>query len=82
MKIRVKAPWMDGKGLHKIGDIAEVETAAFDPLRMEEIRGKAAVKEEVKLELAPAEPEQDEEPETVEEAPKPKKTTKKTTKKG
>lgn len=44
IKVRVKAPWMDGKGLHKIGDIAEVETAAFDPLRMEEIRSKAAVK--------------------------------------
>lgn len=43
MKIRVKAPWMDAKGLHKIGDVAEVETAAFDPLRMEEIRGKATV---------------------------------------
>lgn len=67
IKVRVKAPWMDGKGLHKIGDIAEIETAAFDPLRMEEIRSKAAVKEEVKLEIAP-------EP--------PKKTTKKSTKKG
>ena len=43
MKIRVKAPWMDAKGLHKIGDVTEVETAAFDPLRMEEIRGKATV---------------------------------------
>ena len=76
IKVRVKAPWMDGKGLHKIGDIAEVETAAFDPLRMEEIRSKAAVKEEVKLEIAPAEPEQVEDPEP------PKKTTKKSTKKG
>lgn len=76
IKVRVKAPWMDGKGLHRIGDIAEIETVAFDPLRMEEIRSKAAVKEEVKLETAPAEPEQVEDPEP------PKKTTKKSTKKG
>lgn len=74
IKVRVKAPWMDGKGLHKIGDIAEVETAAFDPLRMEEIRSKAAVKEAVKLEIAPAQQVEDPEP--------PKKTTKKSTKKG
>lgn len=43
IKVRVKAPWMDGKGLHKIGDIAEIETAAFDPLRMEEIREKVSL---------------------------------------
>lgn len=70
MKIRVKAPWMDGKGLHKIGDIVEVETAAFDPLRMEEIRKKTKVVcEPVELE-----------PEEVTLKPA-KKTTKKTTKK-
>jgi hypothetical protein len=66
IKVRVKAPWMDGKGLHKIGDIAEIETAAFDPLRMEEIRAKSDVK--------PIKVEEDPEP--------PKKTTKKSTKKG
>lgn len=70
IKVRVKAPWMDGKGLHKIGDIAEIETVAFDPLRMEEIREKVSlVCEPVALE-----PEEDPEP--------PKKTTKKSTKKG
>ena len=70
IKVRVKAPWMDGKGLHKIGDIAEIETAAFDPIRMEEIR------EQVSLVCDPValEPEEDPEP--------PKKTTKKSTKKG
>lgn len=46
MKIRVKAPWMDGKGLHKIGDILDVETAAFNPLSMIEIRGKATASED------------------------------------
>lgn len=66
IKVRVKAPWMDGKGLHKIGDIAEIETAAFDPLRMEEIRAKSEVK--------PIKVEEDPEP--------PKKTTKRSTKKG
>lgn len=66
IKVRVKAPWMDGKGLHKIGDIAEIETAAFDPLRMEEIRAKSDVK--------PIKVEEDPEP--------PKKTTKRSTKKG
>ncbi len=66
IKVRVKAPWMDGKGLHKIGDIAEIETAAFDPLRMEEIRAKSKVK--------PIKVEEDPEP--------PKKTTKRATKKG
>lgn len=38
IKVKVKTPWFDSKGLHKIGDITEVETAAFDPLRMTEIR--------------------------------------------
>lgn len=41
MKVKVKAPWLDGKGLHRIGEIMEVETAAFDSLRMVEIREKA-----------------------------------------
>lgn len=78
IKVRVKAPWMDGKGLHKIGDIAEIETAAFDPLRMEEIREKVSlVCEPVTLEPEEAKPIK------VEEDPKPpKKTTKKSTKKG
>lgn len=78
IKVRVKAPWMDGKGLHKIGDIAEIETAAFDPLRMEEIREKVSlVCEPVTLEpeeVKPIKAEEDPEP--------PKKTTKKSTKKG
>lgn len=78
IKVRVKAPWMDGKGLHKIGDIAEIETAAFDPLRMEEIREKVSlVCEPVALELEEVEPIK------VEEDPEPpKKSTKKSTKKG
>ena len=63
MKIRVKAPWMDGKGLHKIGDIAEIETAAFNPLLMEEVRDKA------KLVCEPV----DIEPEEVTLKPKPAK---------
>lgn len=77
-KVRVKAPWMDGKGLHKIGDIAEIETAAFDPLRMEEIREKVSlVCEPVALEPEEVEPIK------VEEDPEPpKKTAKKSTKKG
>lgn len=78
IKVRVKAPWMDGKGLHKIGEIAEIETAAFDPLRMEEIREKVSlVCEPVTLEpeeVKPIKVEEDPEP--------PKKTTKKSTKKG
>ena len=78
IKVRVKAPWMDGKGLHKIGDIAEIETAAFDPLRMEEIREKASLV----CEPVTFEPEEVE-PKKVEEDPEPpKKTTKKSTKKG
>jgi len=79
IKVRVKAPWMDGKGLHKIGDIAEIETAAFDPLRMEEIREKVSlVCEPVTLEPKEVETIK------VEENPEPpKKTTKKkSTKKG
>lgn len=73
MKIRVKAPWMDAKGLHKIGDVAEVETAAFDPLRMEEIRGKATVIcEPINLE-----PEEVQPLEVEEEADKPVKRTRK-----
>lgn len=78
IKVRVKAPWMDGKGLHKIGDIAEIETVAFDPLRMEEIREKVSlVCEPVSLEPEEVEPIK------VEEDPEPpKKTTKKSTKKG
>lgn len=71
IKVRVKAPWMDGKGLHKIGETTEIETAAFDPLRMEEIREKKAA-----IELAPAEPEK------VAEPKKTTKSTKKSTKKG
>lgn len=69
-KVRVKAPWMDDKGLHKIGETTEIETAAFDPIRMEEIR------EQVSLVCDPValEPEEDPEP--------PKKATKKSTKKG
>ena len=78
IKVRVKAPWMDGKGLHKIGDIAEIETAAFDPLRMEEIREKVSLV----CELVALEPEEVE-PIKVEEDPEPpKKSTKKSTKKG
>lgn len=77
IKVRVKAPWMDGKGLHKIGETTEIETAAFDPLRMEEIRKKkAAIEEKVTIELAPAEPEK------VAEPKKTTKSTKKSTKKG
>ena len=41
MKVKVKTPWLDGKGLHRIGEIMEVETAAFDSFRMAEIREKA-----------------------------------------
>lgn len=78
IKVKVKAPWYDGKGLHKVGDIAEIETAAFDPLRMEEIRSKSTVIcEPVTLEpeeVKPIKAEEDPEP--------PKKSTKKSTKKG
>lgn len=78
IKVRVKAPWLDGKGLHKIGEITEIETAAFDPIRMEEIREKVSlVCEPVALEpeeVKPIKVEEDPEP--------PKKTTKKSTKKG
>lgn len=78
IKVRVKAPWMDGKGLHKIGETTEIETAAFDPIRMEEIREQVPlVCESVALEPEEVEPikaEEDPEP--------PKKTTKKSTKKG
>lgn len=78
IKVRVKAPWMDGKGLHKIGETTEIETAAFDPIRMEEIRAKSSVKcEPVALEpgeVKPIKVKEDPEP--------PKKTTKKSTKKG
>lgn len=80
IKVRVKAPWMDGKGLHKIGDIAEIETAAFDPLRMEEIR-ENVVCEPIEIEINAA-PKTEDVEEAQEEAPKPKKTTKKSTKKG
>ncbi len=79
IKVRVKAPWMDGKGLHKIGEITEIETAAFDPLRMVEIRKNVSlVCEPVALEPEEVEPVK------VEEDPEPpKKTTKKkSTKKG
>lgn len=41
--VKVKAPWLDAKGLHKIGDILNVETAAFNPLHMEEVEQKAKV---------------------------------------
>ena len=46
IKVKVKAPWYDGKGLHKVGDLAEVETAAFNPLLMEEVRSTAKKAEE------------------------------------
>ena len=76
IKVRVKTPWMDGKGLHKIGDIAEIETAAFDPLRMEEIRAKSSVEcEPVTLEPEEVKPIKVKEKPIVEA--KPKKTTKK-----
>lgn len=79
IKVRVKAPWMDDKGLHKIGELTEIETAAFDPLRMVEIREKVSlvVSEPVTLEpeeVKPIKAKEDPEP--------PKKTTKKSTKKG
>lgn len=47
MKVEVKSPWVDKKGLHKKGDIVEIETAAFDPILMAEIAEK-------KIEKAPA----------------------------
>lgn len=53
IKVKVKAPWFDSKGLHKIGDITEVETAAFDPLRMTEIREKATREPEPEPEVKP-----------------------------
>lgn len=72
--VKVKAPWFDAKGLHKIGDVLNVETAAFNPHFMEEVEEKAKV--------APV----DVEPEKVDVEPekpaKTTKTTKKTTKKG
>lgn len=37
MKVKVKAPWIDCNGLHKKGEFAEVETAAFNPLLMAEV---------------------------------------------
>lgn len=41
--VKVKAPWLDAKGLHKIGEVFNVETAAFNPLYMEEVEQKAKV---------------------------------------
>ena len=44
MKITAKAPFYDRRGLHKKGDVVEIETAAFNPLTMAqvpEVRKKA-----------------------------------------
>lgn len=37
MKVRAKAPWVDRAGLHKKGDLVEIETAAFNPILMEKV---------------------------------------------
>ncbi|MBR5299815.1 MAG: hypothetical protein IKU36_06160 [Bacteroidales bacterium] len=68
VRVKVKAPWFDDKGLHKVGELAEVETAAINPLLMEEVR------EKIKCEPVTIEPEKVD-PEKI------AKTTKKTTKK-
>lgn len=51
MKITVKTPFFDRKGLHKKGDVVEIDTAAFNPLTMVEIpetkEAVKAIKEEV-----------------------------------
>lgn len=38
MKVKVKMPFYDAQGLHKKGELAEVETAAFNPFTMCEMR--------------------------------------------
>lgn len=51
MKITVKTPFFDRRGLHKKGDVVEIDTAAFNPLTMVEIpetkEAVKAIKEEV-----------------------------------
>ena len=44
MKVKAKAPWFDKAGLHKKGDVLEIETAAFNPILMTEIPEERAVK--------------------------------------
>lgn len=44
MKVKVKSPWVDRKGLHKKGDIVEIETAAFNPILMAEIAESKVIK--------------------------------------
>lgn len=44
MKVKVKSPWVDRKGLHKKGDVVEIETAAFNPILMAEIAESKVIK--------------------------------------
>ncbi len=37
MKVTVKMPFYDRNGLHKKGELVEIETAAFNPFTMAEI---------------------------------------------
>lgn len=37
MKVKAKAPWIDAQGIHKKGELVEIETASFNPLLMAEV---------------------------------------------
>lgn len=49
MKVRVKAPFYNDNGLHKIGEI--IETASFDTFLMEKIEVEKKEAEEVVKEV-------------------------------
>ena len=34
MKVKVKSAWLDAQGIHKKGDVLDVDVKDFDPLRM------------------------------------------------
>lgn len=42
MKVKVKVPFFDDNGLHKVGDIVEVKT--FDERRMEKVEAEKTEK--------------------------------------
>lgn len=41
MKITVKMPFYDRNGLHKKGELVEIETAAFNPFTMAQVETSA-----------------------------------------
>lgn len=38
MKVKVISPFFDDNGIHKIGEVTEVNDSAFSPDRMEEVK--------------------------------------------